>query len=113
MNIELTSCSKGRDIYEQMLHIYERFCHVTEPTRKGKNLTDHISTNIIKIKILYSNVLPYLTTSDHEFIRNLRNFDQEPYISDFKTLRFTTVYSFDDTDDILDTLNKLILTAID
>ena len=43
---------------------------------------------------------------------NLKTFGLESYINGFKTLAVTTVYSFYDTDDQLDTLNKSILTAI-
>ena len=48
-----------------------------------------------------------------KFIRNLKHFDLETYINDFKTLPFATMYSFNETDDQLDTLNKLILSVID
>ena len=43
----------------------------------------------------------------------MKNFELETYINDFKTLPFSTVYSFNETDDQLDTLNKLILSVID
>ena len=110
-------------MYKQMLDTYEVFCHVTEPTRKWKNLVDLISTNS-KIKILYDNVMPCPTVSDHDapyifvdlptnknelwckFIRNLKAFDLESLINNFKTLTFTTVYSFDDTDDQSGMQNK-------
>ena len=118
-------------MYEQMLHTYQLSCHITKPTRKGKKLIDHISSNICENKILHSDVLPCPTISDHDtpyiivniptskfeirykFIRNLKHFNLETYINDFKTLPFATVYSFNETDDELDTLNKLILSVID
>ena len=126
-NIDLLSSSTTRDMYKQMLHTYQLSCHTTKPTRKSKKLIDHISPNICK----NSDVLPCATISHHDapyifvniptnkyeirykFIRNLKHFDLETYINDFKTLTFATVYSFNETDDQLDTLNKLILSLID
>ena len=35
--------------------------------------------------------------------------DLETFYKDFKALRFIVAYSFDETEDQLDTLNKLIL----
>ena len=53
-------------------------------------------------------------STPHKFTRNLKQFDLETYINDFKTLSFATVvYSFNETDDQLDTLNILILLVID
>ena len=46
-------------------------------------------------------------------MRNLKHFDLETYINDFQVLPFATMYSFNETDDQLDTLNKLILSVID
>ena len=54
------------------------------PICKGKKSIHHISSNICKNKVLHLDVLP-----------------------------FAAVYSFNDTDDQLDTLNKLILSIID
>ena len=129
-NVDLLSSSTTRDMYEQMLHTYELSCHITKPTREGKKLIDHISSNICKNKILHSDVLRCPTISYHDasyiivntptskyevhykFIRNLKHFDLKTYINDFKTLAFAIVYSFNETDDQLDTLNKLILLLI-
>ena len=127
-NIDLLSSSTTRDMYkQQMLDTYQLSCHVTKSTRKGKKLIVHISSTVCKNKILHSDVLPCLTISDqdalyiivnistnkyeicYKFIRNLKHFDLETYINDFKRLTFSTVYSFSEkTDDQLDTLNKLI-----
>ena len=46
-------------------------------------------------------------------INSYEHFNLETYINDFKTLPFATMYSFNETDDQLDTLNKLILSVID
>ena len=43
----------------------------------------------------------------------MKQFYLKTYISDFDTLPFATVYSFNETDDQLDTLSKLILSVID
>ena len=43
----------------------------------------------------------------------MKQFYLKTYISDFNTLPFATVYSFNETDDQLDTLSKLILSVID
>ena len=127
-NNDLLSSLMTRDMYEQMLHTYQLSSHITKLTRKGKKLIDHISSNICKNKILHSDVFPCPTVSDHDapyiivnlpenkneirykFIQNLKHFDLENYINDFKTLPFVTVYSFNETDNQLNTLNKLILS---
>ena len=116
-NIDLLSGSTTRNMYKQKLHTHQLTCHITKPTRKGKKLIDHISSNISKNKILHSDVLPCATISDrdapyiivnistnkyeicYKFIRNLKHFNLETYINDFKTLPFATVYSFNETDD--------------
>ena len=114
-----------------MLHMYQPSYHTTKSSRKGKKLIDHMSSNIFKNEILSSDVLPFPTVSDHDapyiianiptnkyqirykFMRNLKHFDLETYINDFKALPFATMYSFNETDDQLDTLNKSILSVID
>ena len=48
----------------------------------------------------------------YKYIRNLKNFELEKYVQDFKVLPISLVYFFDDPSDQLDTLNKLILNAI-
>ena len=118
-------------MYEQMLHMCQPSCHISKSSRKGKKLIDHISSNICKNEILNSDVLPCPTVSDrdapyiianiptnkyqirYKFMRNLKHFDLETYINDFQVLPFATMYSFNETDDQLDTLNKLILSVID
>ena len=116
-NIELTSRSTVRGMHEQMLYTYELFRHMTENQHVKERFTDHISTKITnKIKMLHSDALPFLTISDHDtpyiivnlttnkyqvrhkFIKNWRKFDLESYTNDFKTLRLTTVCTYDDTD---------------
>ena len=116
-NIDLLSSSTALDMYEQMLDTYQFSCHLNKTARKCKMLIDHISSNISKNKILYSEILPCPTISDHDtpyiviklptnkfeirqkFIRKLKNL--ETFVKDFKTLLFTVVYSFDETEDQL------------
>ena len=48
----------------------------------------------------------------YKYIRNLKNFELEKYVQDFKALLISLIYSFYDPNDQLDTLSKLILNAI-
>ena len=82
-----------------------------------------------KLKLL-TDVLPCPTVSDHdaphviikiptasfqtryEYIRNMKNFSIKEYYADFSTLPFSTVYGFDNPDNQLAMLNKLILDCI-
>ena len=48
----------------------------------------------------------------YKYIRNLKNFELEKYVQDLKALPISLVYYFDNPNDLLDTLNKLILNAI-
>ena len=78
-------------------------------------------------KVFITDVLPYPTVSDHDapyaiikiptasfqtrykYIRNMKKFNTKEYYTVFSTLPFSTVYSFDNPDDQLAMLNKLIL----
>ena len=48
----------------------------------------------------------------YKCIKNLKNFELEKYVQDFRALPISLVQSFDDPNDQLDTLNKLILSVI-
>ena len=48
----------------------------------------------------------------YKYIRNLKNFELKKYVQDSKTLPISLLYSFDDSNDQLDTLCKLILNTI-
>ena len=104
------------DMYEQMLDRDQLSYHVTKPTRNGNTLIDHISSNLHRNKILHSEILPCPTINDHasynfinlptnnfeisyKFIRNLKHVDLETFVKDFKTLPFTSVSSFYETED--------------
>ena len=43
----------------------------------------------------------------------MKNFDLQKFNDDFKQLSFSVVHCFDNADDQLDTLNKIILECID
>ena len=48
----------------------------------------------------------------YKYIRNLKNFELEKYVHDFKVLPISLVYFFDDPNNQLGTLNKLTLNTI-
>ena len=80
--------------------------------------------------MLYSNVLSCPSISDHDapytipkvttnkyqprykLIRDMKNFDLKKYLDDFKQLPFSIVCSFNNPDDQLETLSKIILECI-
>jgi len=130
-NIDLLKNSTITDNYREVLDTYDMTCHIDKPTRKGVKTIDHIISNLQIAKILYSDVLPCPSISDHDapyivvniptnkfetrykYIRNMKNFDLTNFINDASTLPFSLVYTFDNADDQLDTLNKLLLSVID
>ena len=129
-NIKVNEPSRPQKRYQEILENFNLVQHINLPTRKGSRIIDHIIANIPN-KILYSNVLPWPSTSDYEpsyitakiltnkyqarykFIKNMKNFDLQKFNDDFKQLSFSVVHSFDNADDQLDTLNKIILECID
>ena len=48
-----------------------------------------------------------------KYIRNMKHFNIKDYVDDFKTLPLALVYSFEDPNEQLDTLNNLILECIE
>ena len=65
------------------------------------SISDHDALYIIA-KIPTNKYQPH-----YKFIRDMKNVDLQKYIDDFKQLPFSMVYSFDNPDDQLDTLNKI------
>ena len=69
-----------------------------------------------KLKLL-TDVLPCPTVSDHGapyvIIKIPTTSNNKEYYADFSTLPFSTVYGFDNPDNQLAMLNKLILDCID
>ena len=76
-NIDLLSSSTTRDRYKEMLHTYQLSCHITKPTRKGKRLIDHISSNICENKVLHSDVLLCPIISDHDSLHYRKHTDKQ------------------------------------
>ena len=110
--------------------IQKRYIEVLESNPNCKEIYRPYLSNIQANKILHSDVLPCPTISDHEafsmianmpgnkfktrykYRRNLKNFGLRKYVQEFKVLPISLVYSVDDLNDQLDTLNKLILNTI-
>ena len=76
-NIDLLSSSTTRDRYKEMLHTYQLSCHIKKPTRKGKRLIDHISSNICENKVLHSDVLLCPIISDHDSLHYRKHTDKQ------------------------------------
>ena len=112
--------------YNNILDAYGLTHHISYPARHGKSLINHISTNIPK-KVISENVIPCQTISDHnapfavvntkkqkfqpryKFVRDEISFIlKKNCINDFSQLPLSIVYSFGDSDDQVETLNKLI-----
>ena len=99
--------------------------YISYPTWHEKSQINHISTNI-NTKVIYENIIPCETISQHDasclvlntkkqkfqprykFVRGEKPFNLENYINDSSQLPLSTVHSFDDSDDQVETLNKLI-----
>ena len=65
-NIDLIDADKITvNKYNDILDAYGLAQHISYPTRHGKSLIDHISTNIPK-KVICENVIPCETISDHD-----------------------------------------------
>ena len=128
-NIDLLRDTESTQRYKAILESYSFTQHIKKPTRNGKTLIDHISTNITK-GIASSEVLPTGEISDHDspyaifqvkkqryeprykWIRNEKNLDMKNYIDEFKQLPLNIVYGFDDPDDQLNALCSLITGCI-
>ena len=124
-NIDYLKPSVALKRYKEIIEIHNLNQHITIPTRKGTKIIDHIITNLQENKLITTNILPYPTVSDHDapyiitnipgikfqtrtkYTRNMKHFNIKDYVDDFKTLPL--VYSFEDPNEQLDTLNDLIL----
>ena len=116
--------------YKQIVHSFSLKQHINKPTRKNKTLMDHICSNI-PTKVVHSDVLHTVEISDHDmpytilnikkeryeqrykYIRSQKDIDINSYVSDFQQLPLNLVYAFDETDDQVTILNKLILDCIE
>ena len=117
--------------HTEVLDAYNLKQHVKKTTRQSVKTIDHIVSNLETEKVLITDVLSCPTVGDHDtpyaiikiptasfqtryiYIRNMKNFNTKEYYTDFSTLSFSTVCSFDNPDDQLTVLNKLILDCID
>ena len=99
MNIDMTKADENiSNKYVELMHCYDFHQHVTQPTRKGKALIDHIWTNIPN-KVKVSDLLLCDEVSDHDapyvfintkfdyhkkcykFMRHLKAYDENDYIN--------------------------------
>ena len=103
--------------------------HVTKPTRKSKKLIYHINSNI-STKLIHCNVISTDKNSDHDepyaifsikkerfqklhkYVRDENNLNLNKYILQFKQLPTSLVYAFDEPDDKISVLNKLVNQCI-
>ena len=130
-NIDYLKPSVALKRCEEVIETYNRKQHITIPTRKETKIIDHIITNLQENKLITTNVLPCPTVSDNDapyiitnipgmkfqtrakYIRNMKHFNIKDYMDDFKALPLVLVYSFEDPNEQLDTLNNLILECIE
>ena len=130
-NINLNNDSgESTQRYKQILHSFSLKQHINKPTRKNKTLIDHICSNI-PTKVVHSDVLHTDEISDHDmpytilnvkkeryeqrykYIRSEKDIDINSYVSDFRELPLNLVYAFDEPDDQVTILNKLVLDCIE
>ena len=130
-NINLNSDSgESKQRYKQILHTFSLKQHLNKPTRKNKILIDHICSNI-PTKVVHSDALHTDEISGHDmpyailnvkieryeqrykYIRSKKDIDVNPYVSDFRELPLNLVYAFDEPDDQVTILNKLVLDCIE
>ena len=124
-NIDYLKPSVALKRYKDIIEIHNLNQHITIPARKGTKIIDHIITNVQEKKLITKIILPCPTVIDHDvpyiitnipgikfqtkakYTRNMKHFNIKEYVDDFKTLPL--VYSFEDPNEQLDTLNDLIL----
>ena len=115
--------------YKNLLHTFSLHQHITKATRKNTTLVDHICSNMNK-KLLHTDVLMTDEISDHDtpygifnikkeryeprykYIRNEKDLNMNDYFADFKLLPTNLVFGFDDPNDQIAMLNKLITDCI-
>ena len=115
--------------YKNLLHTFSLHQRITKATRKYKTLINYISSNMNN-KLLHTDVLMTDEISDHDpphgifnikkerykpfykYVRNEKELNMSDYVSDFKLLSTSIVFSFDDPNDQISMLNKLITYCI-
>ena len=129
-NIDLLNeCKESQRRYKDILHSFSMRQHITKPTRKSKSLIDHIISTIPE-QLVHHDILYTDEISDHDtpyvifnikkqkyeprykFIRNEKTLNMNKYICDFQQLPLSVIYSFDDPEDQVSMLNKLITDCI-
>ena len=116
--------------YKQILNTFSLKQHINKPTWKNKTPFDHICSNI-STKVVHSDALHTHEISDHglpydilnvkkeryeqryKYIRSENNIDINSYVSDFRELPLNLVYAFDEPDDQVTILNKLVFNCIE
>ena len=129
MNIDmLTPTNDITKEYQSLLDMFDLHQIINEPTRitrTSRTIIDHIVVNS-PTNIAASGVIPCSIVSDHDgvyacvnvrvprfkprykYIRNTKTFDKTAFINDFQTIPFAVAKSFDDPDDQLHIINKLV-----
>ena len=129
-NIDLLGELKGSTLrYKNLLHTVSLHQHITKATRKNKTLINHINSNMDN-KLLYTDVLMTDEISDHEtpygifniknkryeprykYVRNEKDLSINDYVSYFKLFPTSIVFGFDDPNDQIAMLNKLVTDCI-
>ena len=106
---------------------------VTKPTRvtrTSRTLIDHIITNY-PMRISATDVIPTSIVSDHDapfacinvrvnryqprykYIRNMKTFDEQEFISDLDTPPLNIVYSSDDPEEQLEYFNRMFKECLE
>ena len=137
MNIDMSTPTNAiTKEYQSLLDMFDLHQIINEPTRithTSRSIIDHIVVNS-PTNIAASGVIPCSIVSDHDgvygcvnvrvcacvnvrvprfkprykYIRNTKTFDKTAFINDFQTIPFAVAESFDDPDDQLHIINKLV-----
>ena len=115
--------------YKKLLHTFSLHQHITKATRKNNTLIDHIGSNMNN-KLLHIDDLMTDEISNHDtpygifnitkeryeprykYVRNEKYLNMNGYAADFKLLPTSIVFGFDDPNDQIAMLNKLITDCI-
>ena len=115
--------------YNYLLHTFSLHQHTTKSTRNNKTLIDHISSDMNN-KLLHTDVLMMDEISDHgtpygifnikkkrykpryKYVRSEKDLNMNDYVADFKLLPTSIVFGFDDPNDQIEMLNKLLTDYI-
>ena len=115
--------------YKNLLNIFSLYQHIIKTTRKNRILTERMSSNMNN-KLLHTDVLMTNEISDHNFpygifnikneryeprckyVRNEKDLNMDDYVADFKLVPTSILFGFDDPNDHIAILNKLITDSI-